>query len=502
MHGSIEKGGTVMIKYIKPLPVSEEMLGAYLEGNLSAEDSLKLEGMLQSNVAFKGFVDEVSALSADGDAEDIYESLHDEYPDLDEEFELPQIPDVEDLLTENVDVVCQNAVDYTFMSPEIRNSVIQEWAESIFDTKVGDGDESTGSIAANMGGTSVHKNYGYEPNYELEKFDPNIYQGPNNTCAIRCQEIILRDYGIMLSQDELVGYATQKGWFDPDPVTGGTSKYAVGNLLDDCGIETTRLDNATVYDVIAELRAGHRVIVNVDANELWVKKEKNLFKRLFGEATNRVNDAVQGVMGVEGANHALIVAGVNVNPNDPSDIHVTLIDSGSGDVCIEYTFKEFQKAWEDGNCRMVSTNVPAPFQYNYVTHQMEPSGFDTPFRPSMTDLPTGLDNQFCIAKNYLEEYQDYHPMYNDGDNQIMISSANHSKDEDYADSESYSHGHEEDDSLYDNMERDYSDENYETYQTDEYVDEGNSLSDTEENDYGNDDSGGAFNQEEMFEAQD
>lgn len=491
-----------MIRYIKPLPVSEEMLGAYLEGNLSAEDSLKLEGMLQSNVAFKGFVDEVSGLSADGDSDDVYESLHDEYPSFGEEFELPQIPGVEALLADDVDAVCLDVVDYSSISSDVEDSMIQEWTDSVLETKVGDGDECTGSIAANMGGASGHKNYGYEPNYELEKFDPNIYQGPNNTCAIRCQEIILRDYGIMLSQDELVEYATKKGWFNPDPVTGGTNKYAVGNLLDDCGLETTRLDNATVYDIIAELRAGHRVIVNVDANELWVKNEKNLFKRLFGEATNRINDAVQGVMGVEGANHALIVAGVNVNPNDPSDIHVTLIDSGSGDVCIEYTFKEFQKAWEDGNCRMVSTNVPAPFQYNYVTHQMEPSGFDTPFRPSLIDMPTGLGNQFYIASSYLEDYQDYHPVYDDGDNQIMISSVYDNEEKGHTESETYSHGCEEDEFSESNMVHEHSDEGYEVYQTDESVDEDSSISDTEENDFGNEDSEGAFNQEDTIESQD
>lgn len=491
-----------MIRYIKPLPVSEEMLGTYLEGNLSKGDSLMIEEMMQSNVVFKDFVDEVSSLGEGVGFVDGDESGYDGYPNYSEDFELPEIPTIEELESADVDFVCWENMDYGSIPLEISESMVKEWADSVLETKVGDGDECTGSIAANMGGASVHKNYGYEPNYELEKFDPNIYQGPNNTCAIRCQEIILRDYGIMLSQDELVEYATQKGWFDPDPVTGGTSKYAVGNLLDDCGLETTRLDNATVYDIIAELRAGHRVIVNVDANELWVKNEKNLFKRLFGEATNRINDAVQGVMGVEGANHALIVAGVNVNPNDPSDIHVTLIDSGSGDVCIEYTFKEFQKAWEDGNCRMVSTNIPAPFQYNYVTHQMEPSGFDTPFRPSLIDMPTGLDNQFYIASSYLEDYQDYHPVYDDGDNQIMISSVYDNEEKGHTESETYSHGCEEDEFSESNMVHEHSDEGYEVYQTDESVDEDSSISDTEENDFGNEDSEGAFNQEDTIESQD
>ena len=49
-----------MIKYIKPLPVSEEMLVAYLEGNLTAEDSSMVQGVINSNSEFKNFVEEVA----------------------------------------------------------------------------------------------------------------------------------------------------------------------------------------------------------------------------------------------------------------------------------------------------------------------------------------------------------------------------------------------------------------------------------------------------------
>ncbi len=301
----------------------------------------------------------------------------------------------------------------------------------------------------------AERTYGYEPNNELDTFDPNVWQGNQPTCAIRSQEIILRDYGIYHTQDELVEFATNNGWFDPDPENGGTDKYAVGNILDACGIPTTRIDNATIYDIIAELKAGHRVIVSVDADELWVKKEPNLFNRVIAQITNMANDAVQNFLGLEGANHALIVAGVNVNPKDPSDIKVTLIDSGTGDVCIEYSLKDFHNAWSDGHCRMISTNIPAPFQYNYHTHQIEPSNIATDYTPSMVSMPEGLTNQFHLGDSYYDVYEDYQPKYTD-DNNIDVnydnetsSSAEYTKDFDESNDSSYSNDdNEESSTLY------------------------------------------------------
>lgn len=281
-----------------------------------------------------------------------------------------------------------------------------------------------------------NKTYGYETNYELDTFDPNIWQGNQPTCAIRSQEILLRDYGIFHTQDELVEFATQNGWFDPDPETGGTDKYAVGNILDACGIPTKRVDDATIYDIISELKAGHRVIVSVDADELWVKKEPNLFKRLAAQVTNKANDKIQDFLGLEGANHALVVAGVNVNPKDPSDISVTLIDSGTGDVCIEYSFKEFHNAWSDGHCRMISTEIPAPFQYNYHTHQIEPSNINTDYAPSMAVMSDGLTNQFHLSSSYFSDFENYHANYDNDSNPIYA--------EDIEDDYYSSHSHDED----------------------------------------------------------
>lgn len=76
-----------MIKYIKPLPVSEEMLGAYLEGTLKAEDSSMVQGVIDSNSEFKNFVEEVAV--ADPSTE---ESIYDSHPNFDLDFELPEVP--------------------------------------------------------------------------------------------------------------------------------------------------------------------------------------------------------------------------------------------------------------------------------------------------------------------------------------------------------------------------------------------------------------------------
>lgn len=261
-------------------------------------------------------------------------------------------------------------------------------------------------------------NYGYEPNNEIDKFDSNVWQGNQPTCAIRSQEIILRDYGICHTQEELIEFATKNGWFNPSPENGGTDKYSVGNILDACGIPTTRKDNATINDIISELKAGHRVIVSVDADELWVKNESNLLKRVAGQITNKTNDTIQNFLGIEGANHALIVAGANINTKNPSDIKVTLIDPGTGEVCVEYEFKDFHDAWSDGHCRMISTNIPAPFQYNYHTHQIEPSNFNTDYSPSMAVMPDGLANQFQLPTDYYTKYEDLQPAYDDKENLI------------------------------------------------------------------------------------
>ena len=75
-----------MIKHIKPLPISEEMLGAYLEGNLAQRDAQYVEQMLHDNDELSAFVNELAVsddLTSDYPMEDI--------PSFENDFTLPEI---------------------------------------------------------------------------------------------------------------------------------------------------------------------------------------------------------------------------------------------------------------------------------------------------------------------------------------------------------------------------------------------------------------------------
>lgn len=384
------------------LPVSAEILGAFMEGRLDDSEFEKVSKIVESGNLLSEMIQDVSEITTvepknETHPWDIYSGDYGFW-----ELDLPSVSssdeisfgledennkeflDSNDSLKDENPLCSQNAENYLCINP--LNSKVME--------------------------NKTNKTFGYKSNPNKDTYDPNIDQGPQPSCAIRSQEIILRDYGIAIPQEELIQYAMQKGWYDPDPVNGGTPRQCVGNILDACGIPTQRTENATIYDIISELRAGHRVIVSVDANELWIKKQPSLVNRLFGEFENKVQDAFDVLNGVQGANHALIVAGVTVNPKDTSDIRVTLIDSGRGDVCIEYKLSDFEEALEDSNHYMISTTIPAPYQYNYETHEMEPSSFYTDYIPSMSSLPMGIHNEFALDDSYYDKYAEYTPEYN------------------------------------------------------------------------------------------
>lgn len=76
-----------MTKILNHLPISEEALGAYLEGNLSEQDSNFIEELLDEYPEFKTFVDDIQVYDINEE-----ESIYDYYPDFDSEFCLPDVP--------------------------------------------------------------------------------------------------------------------------------------------------------------------------------------------------------------------------------------------------------------------------------------------------------------------------------------------------------------------------------------------------------------------------
>ena len=158
-----------------------------------------------------------------------------------------------------------------------------------------------------------------------------------------------------------------------------------------------QVQGSTIYDLTNELAQGHRVIVGVDANELWYNDS------IGGRFSNWFDD----VFGSQGGNHALIVAGVEVNPSNPNDIKVVLTDPGAGHLRIEYPFDQFMDAWQDSNCFMAATDQAAPYQYDAATGMEVPSNFvaehhfnqfvvDNSYQlnPDMINVPVGYQPSF------------------------------------------------------------------------------------------------------------
>ena len=228
----------------------------------------------------------------------------------------------------------------------------------------------------------------FGPKVSHTNFDCNIFQGHDPICAIRCQEMILRDYGIQIPKEELTAYATEQGWYHGT----GTKPSDVGNLLETCNVGTHSQHCDSVYDLINELKEGHRVIVGVDAHELWAEPGTEEYE-FYRNLTN--------------ADHALIVTSVNIDPENPENSTVVLTDPGNGSI-MEYDFEKFAHSWRDSNYVMMATDEPAPYQYNAETQCMEVSNFATDF--TLQEFP--FHNEFTDI--WEVDQLGYVPYYEDG----------------------------------------------------------------------------------------
>jgi hypothetical protein len=184
---------------------------------------------------------------------------------------------------------------------------------------------------------------------------PVIQQNYADTCAIKCQELILEQFsGQDIAEETLVQEAQQHGWYQPG---AGTSPADVGNLLELHGIPVNRYDHANIFNLTSELAQGHKVIIGVDSGELWMDDP----------ARERLEDET----GINLADHAVVVSGIDTS--DPANPQVILTDPGSGQAMATYPMSEFLDAWSDSDFFMVATQEPAPAHlpemanFNYAT---------------------------------------------------------------------------------------------------------------------------------------
>lgn len=164
------------------------------------------------------------------------------------------------------------------------------------------------------------------------------HQTTDFTCAVVSQQMILRQFGIDVSEAQLVYDATVNGWL----TDGGTSPADVGQLLDFYGVPTHTAVGAGVDGLIGELSLGHKVVIGVDAGELW--HQDLPFEDWFcGER----------------ADHAVVLTGLDLS--DRAQPKVFINDPGDpGGAGKSYPLDQFLDAWADSGQFYVATDHAPP----------------------------------------------------------------------------------------------------------------------------------------------
>ncbi len=175
----------------------------------------------------------------------------------------------------------------------------------------------------------------------LNQVSDFVRQSYPDTCAIKSQQLVLERFGIHISEDDLRAEAITHGWYVPGR---GTSMEDVGKLLELHGVDIHQYVNGNICNVMNELAQGHEVIMGVDSGELWHYGFKE-----------KIEDLIPGV---GGADHALIVSGINTD--NPHNVKVIITDPGTGDLRKEYSLSQFVDAANDSHFYMVTTDRAVP----------------------------------------------------------------------------------------------------------------------------------------------
>lgn len=278
--------------------VSIEKMAAYLDGNVYSEEAQKISSLISSNDDLKQFVESNDAI--DEGIEEFY-SLGGEMPEeiSNLDFDLPDVS-VGDEISEASDILSEDCDSLPVNHSQPENNMEEN-----------------------------------SPVFKALTVD-DIQQEFPDTCAIKSQRIILESHDINVSEQDLVEESIDKGWYVPGQ--GGTMPEDVGNLLEEHGMTVNHFDNATIDDIASELAKGHQVIVGVDSGELWQPGHFESLEDFFK---------------LGGADHALIVSGIQVNPLT-SEREVLLTDPGTGEVTHTYTMDQFEDAWDDSDNFMIS----------------------------------------------------------------------------------------------------------------------------------------------------
>jgi hypothetical protein len=215
------------------------------------------------------------------------------------------------------------------------------------------------------------KHFGQPASNEKSEY---IQQQFPDTCAIQSQHVVLNQFHIPVTEEQLVREAVSKGIYHPGE---GTSPEDVGKLLEAHGVEVHRYIHANQFNLAQELAQGHAVIVGVESGKLWHQ--------------HPLLDDIADHLSIGHADHALIVSGIDTS--DPNNVKVIITDPGTGDVAKSYPLPQFLEAWEGSNFFMVSTAAPLPPD----SKQMEHFDYNTGHLPMIGEAPFSFFHEISNA---------------------------------------------------------------------------------------------------------
>lgn len=157
-------------------------------------------------------------------------------------------------------------------------------------------------------------------------------QGQTNRCALYSQKFVIEQLtGQEIDIEQFVDIAEENGWFTEQ---NGTTDLNMNKMLEYYGIDHEVSFDADMTDLEEALRNGDKIIVSVDADQIWRGYDNDIFSPMTG------------------ADHALEVIGIDYS--DPSHPMVVLNDSGTPGGCGEMVPAEvFEQAWSAGDHQMI-----------------------------------------------------------------------------------------------------------------------------------------------------
>ena len=175
-------------------------------------------------------------------------------------------------------------------------------------------------------------------NPEQESKYYHLQEG-DNSCAVAAQTGVLESIfpDRHFNEADLAHIAEEKGWYSPQ---SGTPMRDVGNLLQEFQVPIERHTNFTFTEIYDAVNHGEKVIVGLNANEIWHPQH--------GADGSPLHQAPAG--------HAVWVTGFDLN--DQGKVEVVLNDTGTPDGrASRIPVDDFRNAWNDYSNFAVMTHL-------------------------------------------------------------------------------------------------------------------------------------------------